>query len=352
MNRIELPAPPRRILIIKPSSLGDVTHALPVLGLLRRRWPDAQVSWVVAPMYAGLLEGLRGLDEVILFDRRRFGTAWRDLGAGVDLVRFKQDLRRRRFDLVIDLQGLLRSGWLAWLTRAPVRVGFANARELAWAFYTHRVHVGTMQQHALQRYLRVAEALGCPTSPIEFQFPVTDADRRHIDRVLGDVRRFAVLLPAANWPTKRWPIEYFASLAGPLRQRLGLASVVAGGPDSVELARRIPAALNLAGNTTLPQLVALFERADLVIANDSGPMHIAAALHRPLVALFGPTSPLRTGPFGREDSVLRLDMPCSPCFSRRCSHQSCLRWLNVDAVLRLAEAQLAKYALRTAASSA
>jgi lipopolysaccharide heptosyltransferase I len=340
--------PPQRILIIKPSSLGDVTHALPVLHLLRRRWPDAKISWLVAPYCSGLLEGHPDLDEVILFDRRRFGTAWKSPSAGMDLIRFKRDLRKRRFDLVIDLQGLFRSGWLAWHTRAPVRIGLANAREWAWIFYTHRVPIATMEQHAVDRYLKVAAALGCETEPVTFQFPTTPADQAAAEQINnGDP--YAVLMPGANWETKRWSVENFAALVAPIRERFGLQSVIAGGPDTVELAKKIPGAIDMAGKTNLPQLVALLERASLVIANDSGPMHIAAALNRPLVAIFGPTNPIRTGPYGRMDSVVRVDIPCSPCYSRTCSHTSCLRWLGIEPVLATAAQQLESGKLVTAA---
>jgi ADP-heptose:LPS heptosyltransferase len=125
----------------------------------------------------------------------------------------------------------------------------------------------------------------------------------------------------------------------PLRQRFGLATVVAGGSDDVEMGNAI-GGVNLAGRTSLRQLVALIERAKVVIGNDSGPTHIAAALGKPLVAIFGPTNPVRTGPYRRDDAVLRIDIPCSPCYSRRCSHQSCLQWLGVEAVLELARQQM------------
>jgi heptosyltransferase-1 len=334
---------PQRILIIKPSSLGDVTHALPVLRLLRRKWPAAQISWLVAPYCAGLLEGHKDLDEVILFDRRRFGTAWKSPSAGLELIRFKRDLRRRKFDLVIDLQGLLRSGWLAFYTGAPVRIGFANAREFAPLFYTHRVPIEDVEQHAVDRYLKIAAALGCETSPVEFDFPLTDADREYVDSIIP-AEPFAVLLPGTNWPTKRWPAEHFEELVEPLRERFGLASVLAGGADAAELAPQIPGALNLAGRTSLPQLVALLQRASLVVANDSGPMHIAAALGRPLVTMFGPTNPVRTGPYGRPECVVELELPCSPCYRRYCAHQSCLRWLSIEPVLEAAQGQLAPHA--------
>src|SRR3954453_2533123 len=132
MTSIELPSAPSRILLIKPSAIGDVVHALPVLNLLRLRWPEAHVSWLVTPACAGLLERHPQLDEVIRFERKEFGRGWRSPRVGVDLLRFRRSVRARKFDLVVDLQGLLRSGWFAWVTRAPVRVGPANAREGAW----------------------------------------------------------------------------------------------------------------------------------------------------------------------------------------------------------------------------
>ena len=153
-------------------------------------------------------------------------------------------------------------------------------------------------------------------------------------------RAYALLAPGTNWPTKRWPIERFAALPPLLKQRFDLDTVVVGGPAERELTARIAGATNLAGQTTLRQLCALVERAAVVISNDSGPMHIAAAMDRPLVALFGPTNPVRTGPHNRPDAVLRLDMPCSPCYSRQCSHQSCLQWIQVEPVLRAVELQL------------
>jgi lipopolysaccharide heptosyltransferase I len=338
MTPIAFPAPPRRILIIKPSAIGDVVHALPVLNLLRRRWPAAHVSWLVTPACAGLLERHPLLDEVIRFERKELGKGWRSPRAAADLVRFTRDLGRRKFDLVIDLQGLFRSGWLAFATMAPYRVGPANAREGAWLFYTHRVPTGTPEQHAIERYLTIAQAVGCERGPVEFPFAVDDADRQYVARLTP--ARYAVLMPGANWLTKQWPVERFAALVGPLRERFGLDSVVAGGPDTAHLAEKIPATANLAGRTNLRQLVALLERAELVVANDSGPMHIAAALGRPLVTPFGPTNPVRTGPYRRMNAVLRVDIPCSPCYARRCSHVSCLRWIDTEPVLELARVQM------------
>jgi lipopolysaccharide heptosyltransferase I len=332
---------PERILIIKPSAIGDVVHALPVLARVKKTWRAARVSWLVTPACSGLLDGHPLLDEVILFDRKRFGHWWRHPRLAMELRRFTRSLKTRGFDLVIDLQGLFRSGWLARKTGAPVRVGFANARELAWAFYTHRVPIKTMEQHAISRYQALATFIGCAEGPVEFPFATTEEDRACVRELLQDRgANYAVLMPGTNWETKRWPVEKFAALVEPLRERFGLTSVLAGGADAAAMARDLPGALNLAGKTSLKQLTALLEGAALVVANDSGPMHIASALGRPLVTPFGPTNPVRTGPFGRMESVIRLDIPCSPCYSRTCSHRSCLRLLDIQPVLHLAQQQM------------
>jgi lipopolysaccharide heptosyltransferase II len=285
-------------------------------------------------------------------------------------VRFVRDLSRRKFDLVIDLQGLFRSGWFTAMTGAPVRVGFANARELAHFFYTHHVPVHSMEQHAIDRYLAITDALGCGREPVEFDLPIDDAQRARVDEMLGAVEGFALILPGTNWLTKRWPAERFAALVAPLREQFGLATVIAGGPDVTEIAEVIlrsqsdlqvrphsnavahpgvnvrlgsdGGVLNLVGQTSLRELVALIDRAAVVIANDSGPMHIAAAMDKPLVTIFGPTNPTRTGPYRREPSVVRVDIPCSPCYSRKCSHTSCMNWIQVDAVLAQIRHELAQ----------
>jgi lipopolysaccharide heptosyltransferase I len=340
-TRIQLAREPRRMLLIKPSALGDVVHTLPVLSLLRDRFPSARIDWLVNPAFAGLLEGHPHLDNVVLFERKRLGRAWREPDGIRGIWHLARSLFARRYDLVIDLQGLLRSGWLTLQTRAPMRVGFASAREFAPLCYTHRIAARGNDRHAIERYLDVAGALGCPRGPVRFEFGVRDNDRAVVDQLFDRAAPYAVLLPGTNWLTKRWPAEHFAALVEPLRSRFGLRSVLAGGADAAELASAFSDVVDLTNKTTLRQLVALLERAALVVCNDSGPMHIAAALGVPMVALFGPTSPRRTGPYRRLDSVVRLDIECSPCFSRHCAHRTCLNDLSVAVVLRQIERQLA-----------
>jgi lipopolysaccharide heptosyltransferase I len=343
MISVPLTPAPRRILIFKPSAIGDVVHTLPILNLLKLRWPAAKISWLITPICAPLVLDHPQVDEVIQFNRKRYGHAWRSPTASAAFFRFMKELRDRQFDWVLDFQGLFRSGWMTWATGAPIRVGFDDAREGAPYFYTHAVPSGGWwHQHAIGRYLHLASALGCAMEPIEFQFAVNDADRASVADMIGATNRFAVLIPGTHWATKRWPAEKFARLVAPLKERFGLDTIVAGGPADAVEAAQIGAAVNLVGRTTLRQTIALLERAALVVANDSGPMHIASALGRPLVTLFGPTSPILTGPYGRLDTVLRLDIPCSPCYSRTCSHQSCLQWLEIEPVLRLAEKQMSR----------
>jgi lipopolysaccharide heptosyltransferase I len=334
------PPDPQRILIIKPSSLGDIVHALPVPRLLRARWPHAHIAWLINDNFADLLRGHPAIDAVLPFDRRHFAGAFFNPVATVALARFSEQLAQEKFDLVLDLQGLFRSGWLALRSGAAVRIGPSDAREMAALFYTDVYPSNRMRQHAVDRYLAAARLLGCQ-GPVIFDLNCDQHDRAAVRTMLGGIEKYAVLMPGTNWETKRWPARRFAALVAPLQEKLGLESVVIGAADAAPLAQQIPSALNLVGKTTLRQLVALLRNAQLVIANDSGPMHIAAALGRPLIALHGSTDPQLTGPWHRPDSVLRLDLPCAPCFSRYCSHRTCLEALDEKHVLSLAEQQIA-----------
>lgn len=336
--------PPQNVLIIKPSAIGDVVHTLPILNLMRKAWPSARISWLVTPACSGLLEEHPQLDEVILFERRKLGAWWRSPKLFGEFWRFNRNLRKRKFDLVVDLQGLFRSGWLSRITGAQRRVGMASAREGASWFYSELVPEGPRERHAMEKYLDVAESLGIGRGPIEFVWNVTQANRDRVDTLLSGLhgRPFAVFFPGTNWDTKKWPAERYAALAQHVRQELGMAVVVGGVKSDSTFADIIKPDLSLCGQTSLRETTALLEKAALVVANDTGPMHIAAALGRPLVTLYGPTSPIRTGPYGRDKSVVRLSLPCSPCLSRHCSHRSCMRWITEDMVLDRCKAELGK----------
>jgi len=350
----------KRILIIKPSSFGDVIHALPVLAGLRRRYRDAHIAWLVSTACADLLVGHPDLNEVIPFDRKRFGRLGRSWSVTRDFVRFVRDLRARQFDLVVDLQGLFRSGFLARASGARTRVGFARTREFAWLFYSDRVRVPDRDMHAVDRYYLLADPLDFADVPITFELPVRPEARAEIDAVLageniGPETRYVLIAPGTRWETKRWPVEHFAELVRLLKSNLDTAVVLAGAPDEADLAHTVAAAsgekvANLAGRTTIPQMVALVDRASAVVMNDTGPMHLAVALNKPLVALYGPTSPHRTGPYQRLDDVMRLDWDCSPCYLKRladCPYaHRCLRDLTPAQVADKVTSLLKAEALR------
>jgi heptosyltransferase-1 len=340
-----MPSPPPRILIIKPSSLGDVVHALPVLAALRAAYPEAHIAWLVSNSFAPLLDGHPLLDEVIRFDRKRFGRMWRSPRVFVDFWRFVGEIRRRRFDLVIDLQGLIRSGLLSFFSGAGERIGFADAREGAWLFYSRRVHCPASAEHAVEKNLSVASSLDLsidrPSFPLGISPSEHAAAREVLYAVAGErVDRFTAIVPGARWESKRWPAEKFGALIDAIHAE-GLPRCVLlgssgdrGFTDGV-IAACTSTLIDLVGRTGLRQLAALIDLADRVVCHDSGPMHIAAALSKPTVAVFGPTNPNRTGPYSENAVVVTNPVNCAPCYRRVCplQHHDCMHRLEVAKVL-------------------
>ncbi|MBI5638894.1 MAG: lipopolysaccharide heptosyltransferase II [Nitrospirae bacterium] len=320
---------PEKILIVKPSSLGDVVHSLPFLDSLRACFPKAGIHWVIAKGLEGLLEGHPMINRLIIIDKDRW-KRFSDLrGTMRELRDLFTELKQERYDIVVDLQGLLRSGMITMSTGARVRIGFDEAREGSRNCYTRRVK-GGRDIHAVDRYLRIAEALGCDTENVTFPFPLRAAT---VDNPLRDEKDYIVIVPGARWNTKIWPAEGFGRLAA----MLSLKSVVVGSKGDALIAEEVVKAsggkaVSLAGRTTLAELVDIMRNAGLVISNDSGPMHIAAGFHVPVVAIFGPTSPLRTGPYGKGHAVITSDVRCSPCFKKTCRDLLCMKGISVDDV--------------------
>jgi lipopolysaccharide heptosyltransferase I len=335
-----------RILLVKPSSLGDVIHALPVAYALRRRYPAAQIDWLVGRAFAPILEGNPDIDEIVPFDRRRFSRLAMRAGPTRDFLRLIARLRRSAYEMVIDLQGLFRSGFLAWSTGAPVRLGFPEAREGAAVFYTHRIPAGDPDSHAVDRNMRVGTLLGFDPGDVRFPLQLGPELRAEVRAMVGRAYPAEVPLvavaPGARWETKRWPPESFARAIDAMGDQGATACVLLGGPDDVELCDRIARQcrsrpLVLAGKTSLRQMAALIEQSAVLLCHDSAPLHVAAALGRPLVCLAGPTNPARTGPYRRPADVTRLPLPCSPCYFRKlsqCPHRhECMTQLRVEDVV-------------------
>jgi lipopolysaccharide heptosyltransferase I len=339
-----------RILLVKPSSLGDVVHALPVLHGLRVRYPQAKIDWLIATTFAPLLEGHEELDELILFDRRRFASVGRSPRVTGEFLQFVRDLKARRYDLVIDLQGLFRAGFLTWMSGARVRIGFRSAREGAWIFYTHQIRTDD-DMHAVDRNYGVAGLLGFADVPVQFNLSLPDAASVQARRLLPEVglhggQRLIAVAPGGRWETKVWRPERFTEVIDRLQEDGKARCLLVGGPDEVRLCGRIAAPcrtppVNLAGRTSLPQLAAVIGLADLVICHDSAVSHLAVALKRPLVCLVGPTNPNRTGPYRRIEDVVQLRLDCMPCYQRRlqqCRYDHrCMKDLGVDKVVAAAE---------------
>lgn len=349
---LHLPKPPHRIALIKPSALGDVIHALPVLSGLRQLYPQAEIAWVVHAAYADLLDGHPHLAEVIRFDRGGLKKGWRRALAALNSLR--QQLRRRPFDLAIDLQGLFRSGVMAWLTGAPVRIGLAEAREGADWFVTHRLPELPGTPHAVDRYWRVIEALGGGAWPKRFLLPRRPEAEAWAEQQLVRLPRPLIFINlGTRWETKRWPVRHFVGLARRLAHRHGGSVLLVGGPGEeplgVEFRREWGAAVtDFIGRTSLPQLVSLFARADLALSNDSGPMHLAAALGRPVVAPFTCTDPRRHGPYGQLQHTACTAVACAASYLKQCPHLSCMTELTPDRLAPLAEGILESWLKRSA----
>lgn len=335
-----------KILILKPSSLGDVIQALPVLRLLKQHQPESQIYWWIESGLAPLLEGDPDLSGIIRFNRKRWAEPrnWARLWSDVRWA------RAQRFDWVIDLQCLARSAIFAWLANGQLTVGLDETREGARGFYDLVVSRRSPDTHAVDWYLAVLKLLKVPVHR-NFQWlppnsAVTAALRLKY-RVEND--RWIVLQPGARWLNKRWPVESFAELI-----RLfpaaghGVRFAILGGPEDRQLGSTIAQAapqncLDLTGQLSLTEMVEWIRLSELMVTNDTGPMHVAAALGKPVVALFGPTSPHRTGPYGQPENVLQLKLPCVPCLSPRCHNRQpleCLRALPPAVVVQRMQERL------------
>lgn len=322
----------RKILIVKPSSLGDVVHSLPFLHAMNRCFPKAEIHWVIAKGLEALLEGNPMIDKLIIINK----DLWKNLlhtGTTLKEIRelFRQ-LRHEKYDMVVDLQGLLRSGLITWATHALLRIGFSEAREGSRFCYTDEVH-GGRDIHAVDRYMKIACSLGCETANVTFPFPDLKNDREMADELRSRYGDYIVIVPGARKPANRWPARSF----GELSSRLSLRTLVVGSPADKELAEEVVSfsrgmALSIAGKTDLRGLISVVRESLFMVSNDTGPMHIAAALGVPVFALFGPADPVRTGPYGKGHYIIRSGAECSPCFRRNCQNPHCMTDISVDTV--------------------
>ncbi len=326
----------KRILIIRLGAIGDIVHTLPALAALRRAMPEAHLTWAVESGGAAkILKGNPCLDDLIELDLR----GWRKDLANVETVTAIREeiarLRRARFDLALDFQGLLKSAMIPWLARTSRRIGFSRdaLREPACGlFLTEQVEVDD-DDHVIKKNLQLVAYLGCDVNGgYEFPIALSPEDERFAeDQCARFDGSFAILNPGGGWPTKLWGPDGFAAIADRLWETYRIRSVITYGPGEEDLAQTLVdrsqngAAVVL--DSTLKQFFALAQRAKLFMGGDTGPMHLAAAAGVPVVAIFGPTSSRRNGPFAQDDVVIeRLDLDCRvDCYRRSCSHISCMQ---------------------------
>jgi len=336
------------ILIVKLSAIGDVIHTLPALNAVRKYYPDATITWLVEEDAAPLVIGHKALDRVIVSKRKRWLKALRSLSllsTIKEVCGFVKVLRDTRYDMILDFQALLKSGILIALARGRRKIGFGKGlehMEHSYVFLNERIPAVDMEIHALSRGMMLLNAVGIPTSEVEYKLPVSNHDRKTIDEIMkqhriNGVKPLIAINPVAKWETKLWPKERFARLSDTIINEYDANIIFTGGPEDRPVIQDIMSvmkglALNLAGHTTLKTLAALYEKTALVVSTDTGPMHLAAAMGTPVVAIFGPTAPWRTGPYGSGHKVVRINSECSPCFKRRCETIDCMHQISVDQV--------------------
>ena len=329
-----------KVLILKPSSLGDVVQALPLLRLIKKRVPKAEVSWWISSDLVSLFDGDPDLTRVIPFSRRAWGSP-RHWG---EVVRTVRDVRRERYDWVLDLQGLARSAAFTWFANGGVSVGLDDRREGASLVYDVAVSRPSPESHAVEWYLEALDAMGVPRS---WDFDWLPARTELADevqaRLNGAGGPLVTLCPGARWTTKRWPIERFDTLMSGISNRHANARfAIIGGRGDREMGEALTRSdpdrrIDLTGRTSLLGMVEWIRRSRMLITNDTGPMHVGAALRMPVVGLFGPTDPRQTGPFGQIDRAIRPEsLDCAPCRKSTCRRHDfmeCLTSLSPERVL-------------------
>ena len=327
-----------RILIVRLGSLGDLVHALPAVSAIADAHPGAEIDWLVDAVHRDFLALVPVISSIVPL-RDRTAAAW--------LVA-RRALRARAYDVALDFQGLLKSAALARLSGAKRVIGFdgESVRErAAGPFYTERVDVGDAAgsaQHVIDKNLRLAGALGAASSVR--RFPLAEPESAVLAQLRADgLHDFALINPCAAWPNKRWPSESFGRIATHLRDRYGQRSVILWGPGEEAIARAVvdasAGAAVVAPQTTVADLVSLSRQASLFLSGDTGPLHIAAAVGTPVVALFGPTSATRNGPWDPRDVSISRYETCVCHYQRRC-HQPddwCLAQITVDEVIAAIE---------------
>lgn len=330
-----------KILIIKMSSLGDVVHTLPLVELIKKGMPDAEIDWVVNEEYTGLLKGNPNISDVLPFKRKEWLNMHGFFRNILAVKKFAMGLKKKHYDLVIDVQGLFKSALVVLMASGKKVIGFADAREFASSFYDVKV-AGDPGLHAVERYLLLAKQLNISwqRSELGFYVPVSTADIAAVNTLLAEHslegKRLAIFCPFSRWGTKMWEEKNFHELEALINQK-GL-EIVWTGAENEKPGKSVDH--DFTGRLTINQLYYLMKKADFVVTCDSGAMHVAAAADAHIFALFGPTSDEKTGPYvinGRAVVIRREDISCAPCFSRDCPRQKACMDIKPEEVFKKIE---------------
>jgi len=321
-----------RILMVKLSSLGDIIHTLPALNSLKIAYPQAQIDWVTEEIGKELLLGHPYLDRIIVYQRYGWPEKLKK-GKWAQVIRefrtFKNQLQP--YHIVIDFQGLLKSALVTFLAKGKEKAGFANGHECSHFVLTKKFRAN-YNEHAVIRYLKLVRFANVPVDFDHIVFPLPPA----IDSDLKIKPPYIVVNPIARWESKMWFQEKWRTLAQRLSS-LGYKIVFTGTKKDRNYIHNIcqgfTKCINLAGKTSLNTLISLYKKATLAISIDTGTMHLAVAAGLPVIALFGPTAPWRTGPFGKDHTVIYKSLPCQPCFKKHCITKDCLKRIEVEEVI-------------------
>jgi len=339
---------PKKILIIKPSALGDVITALPALASLRASFPQARISWLIRREFAPILEMSPGLDEIILFDRKRLGKWWCNPVVFAELMRFLSRLRKANFDLVIDLQGLFRTGFFSWMAGCKRKLGIKDCRELASFFYTTAVGPPSDSDHVIDYFLNVASEAGCEnivsTCVLEPPKEAEDNISTLLQKSGTPDDKYVVFIPCSAHLYKCWPLANFSELASRIASKYSLKIIAIGSAGEKDYIEQIVTSdgpiVNFAGKTSIKELAVLLKGAKIVVTNDTGPGQMSAVVAVPMVMIVGNTNPARIAPHSRPLCVAAID-PASRGRSKESSNPAHdIKNVTVDMVFEKVAAQL------------
>ncbi|MDR0408294.1 MAG: lipopolysaccharide heptosyltransferase II [Campylobacteraceae bacterium] len=332
----------KNILIIKMSSLGDILHTLPSVAALRKHFKNAKISWLVHPQFSDFLPQKSVIDEIIYFDKEAFKRS-----SLPDKIRYFFNMRKtlcsKKFDLVIDMQGLFKSAVLSAISGCKTRVGYCDMREFS-SLVSKPICGKNRDAHVIERYLDVVRFLGADVKKIEFPMPDLSEAFESVQTKLGKIKkRYIVITPGTRWETKEWPTKHYAKLCE-MMMKDDLHIVLAGSKDDRQksydilslMSKNSKNIIDLTGKTNLSELAALIKNCTFFISADTGPLHFASAFKKPLIAMYGPTLASRTGPYAnKKANVIVTPISCAGCLKKKCSSWHCMEKITPETVYKI-----------------